>query len=113
MNPLPNDAYIRGLKWTVKRVAGDHPALVNESTSEKDVRPYYGKCDKFGDDGPELTIYVRKGLAPQVAWETLIHESAHAIQWGFKPFDLTKEMPVEIFAGEFFGLLRQWGLLKG
>jgi len=111
MNSLPKEGYVRGLKWTVKRVDGNHPALVNESKSDKDVRPYYGMCDKFGYYGPELTIYVRKGLTPQVAWETLIHEFAHAIQWGFKPFDLTKEMPVEIFAGEFFGLLRQWKLL--
>lgn len=106
---LPKKVIIRGLIWCIKEVPGDHPVLEKDAYSKE--RQYYGCCDKYGDYGPELTIYIRKGLSLQVGWETLFHELAHAIAYGFKPFDLKKEMPVEIFAGEVFSACRQWHLL--
>lgn len=111
MNRLPTEAYIRGLKWTVTRVDTNHKALEKDAYTKE--RGYYGCCDKYGDYGPELTIYVRASASPQVAWETLWHECVHAIAFGIKPFDIKREMPVEVIAGEIMSLCRQWGLLKG
>ena len=109
MKTLPTHALIRGIDWEIKRVDGEHPALKKDQFLKE--RQYYGCCDKYGDYGPDCTLYTLKGISLQVAWETLWHEVFHAICWGFKPFDLKKEMPIEILAGETLSLCRQWKLL--
>lgn len=106
---LPTRGMIRGIFWDIKRVTGEHPVLKRDKFVKD--RDYYGCCDKYGDYGPPCTIYVRKDLKGQIAWETLWHEVFHAIGWGFKPFDMKKEVFVEITAGEVLSLCRQWGLL--
>lgn len=111
MRAIPTEAWVRGLRWTIKQVPGSHPVLEKDAYSKE--REYYGCCDKYGDYGPELTIYIREGLSRQVSWEVLWHEAFHAIAYGFKPFDLKKEVPIEIMAGEVLSLCRQWHLLNG
>ena len=100
---------VRGIEWSVVRADNNHPALEEDAYSKE--RAYYGCCDKYGDYGPECTVYVREGLSPQIAWMTLWHEFIHAVAYGFKPFDMKKEVPVEILSGEILSLCRQWGLL--
>ena len=109
MKELPSSVTIRGIRWNIKRVNNNHPALKRDKYSKE--RDYYGCCDKWGEVGPECTIYVRKDLTDQIAWETLLHEMLHAIAYGFKPFDLKYETPVEIAAGELLSILRQWKFL--
>lgn len=109
MKSLPTHAMIRGLDWQIKRVPGTHPAIAKDENNPD--RPYYGLCDKYGEYGGELTMYVNKNSTLQVQWETLWHEVFHAISWGFKPFNLKHEMPIEILAGEVLSLCRQWDFL--
>lgn len=88
---FPRSVPIKGVKWKVRVVPSDHPALGDDCCGTYDLH--------------NQTIYIDRGLSIPLRWATFYHEVFHIIAIGHERFDLCEESYVETLSGEVYAIV--------